>query len=1339
MARKYDLISELYARTCKKIVSSPTEWEAFLRFACNNYKLRFDEQVLVYAQRPDAVAVLEMQKENGVAWNNTFGRWVNRGAKGIAVFEDSGRNSHRLKYYFDISDTHASYHARPVPLWEMQPLYEHAVVETLEKTFGQLDSSDTLVDAILSSGKNAIKINIADYLSELLYAVEDSFLYGLADDMVIAMYQKLVTNSMAYMVMSRLGIDASIYFQHDDFSDVVNFNTPAALNALGIATGDTAKIALREIAHTIFSIEKENRKIVENKKTNYNVVEVKIQGGSYNERNNLFDAGRLLTSELKDAGAEGSDAGQIRTDEEELSERTSQDLLLQFADKLQTERASFGSGTESNRYGGEFSQTDGGEGRCDRETESYSHDVMGAEDEQHSSLGAGNRAGGSNLRLDYFDHSTEDRSIPFFGRDDDVNAILAKTPYLKASKDEIRLFFETNRDRKVQTEYIKGIFNHDYTELILEDGRRVGYKTYQNVLHLWEGSYLSRTGQSYYDWGVIAAHFDAMRLLGILYDTVKPLSTIDGQLTLIADLAEEKSSAFSFSQEVIDAVLARGSGVAEGKMRIYHQFQRSLSKDENIMFLKDEYGWGGAYPVIIGTGIDERHDGKGIHLSKGVGPNDTTLTLKWKQVETRIGELIRLGRYLTDQELSLYPEWLKRQESRSNEIAEDILTAGTVGAETTEIILPKEQDTEPAIEVVVKPDGESTIGSVPLSAPSWSGGRRSKVQTFDLFPDIPVNERHTFDFSSHVVEAVGKKERFRQNIEAIHILKSCTAEKRFATPDEQVILSRYVGWGGIPEAFDENNASWRDEFAELHALLDPVEYEAAKESVLTAFYTPPVVIQAVYSAMERMGFREGNILEPSCGIGNFIGMLPESMQNSQMYGVELDKISAGIAQQLYQKTSIVATAYEAADIPDSFFDAVVGNVPFGDIRLMDKRYDKYHFLIHDYFLAKSLDKLRPGGIMAIVTSKGTMDKESPAVRKYLSQRAELLGAVRLPNNTFKVNAGTEVVSDILFFQKRDRLMDLETDWVHLEHDENGRKMNSYFVHHPEMVLGKWETVSSRFGNVDTVLPCEGADLGILLQEAIIRIDGKITMYEIEDELSEADNSIPADPNVRNFSYTLVDGQIYFRENSKMMPVKLSGTTEKRVKGMMTIRDSVRLLIEMQSEDYPDEDIIAEQKHLNELYDSFMARYGLINSRSNVSVFSQDSSFALLSALEVLGDDGTLERKADMFYKRTIKPHIPVASVDTSSEALAVSIGEKACVDMEYMCSLSGKTEPEIYADLQGVIFLNPMYEHENTLEAKYLMFIMSANQALNLKIGLVVRLSSNWKHLAKVPQTLCPS
>lgn len=1377
MARKYDLISELYNRTCKTVVSNPQNWQAFLASACRNYKLRYDEQLLVYAQRPDATAVLEIEQ-----WNKIFGRWVNRGARGIAVFADENRSRQRLTHYFDISDTHESRYSRTVPIWDMRPEYEADVIETLESTFGEIENKSSLAEAIMGAARNAAEDNIPDYLQDLYYATEGSSFEEVEEDIVAFIYKNVVTNSVAYMMMSRLGVDTDGYFELDDFRDVTNFNTQETLNALGFATSDIAEMGLTEISKTITALNRQNRIIVGQDRNEYNKVENNDERSLDNERTDLHDGGRLQPSEPETSPAAGSDAGQIRSDEERVSEGTSQSPLLQSPDEGRTDTALGGSGTESQQDGGNNPEPDGTERGSDRTDESGGYDEMGSSDELPSQLGTGNRESGSDIRLEYYDRTHEDKSLPFFGRDEVINEILRTTPHLSASLEEIKDYYERNPDNKDRTEYVKSIFNNDYTELTLEDGRTVGYKTFENVLHLWEGKYDSRTAQSFYDWAVIARHFEAMRLLGELSDSIKPLPSMDGQMTFILDgrAEEKKTSAFTFSQEIIDAVLANGSGFSEGKMRIYEQFEKSLSAKENADFLKNEYGWGGSYPVIIGAGIDESHDGKGITITKGIGKEKPHITLSWSQVEKRIGELIRMDRYLNPKEKEHYPQWLESQEERRAKIEEtkrnrEILSNAPpeqelaeiepeeaeisqdvkyeyhlgdkvyIGASEYEILsvddervmlydydMPlfnkefsrtefdrkvRENPMNEHLIVKEEPAEERNEKEPEPVVPAWE--QKKKVKGFDLHPDVSMAERHTFNLRENEVETVGKKERFRRNIMAIQLLKKCQEENRFATPEEQIILSKYVGWGGLSEAFDENNSAWATEYLELSSVLTPEEYASARESTLTAFYTPPEVITAIYKAMEQMGFKEGNLLEPSCGIGNFIGMLPDTMQDSKIYGVELDTISAGIAQQLYQKTTIAAQGFEEINLPDSFFDGVVGNVPFGDFKVSDKRYDKHKFLIHDYFFAKSLDKLRPGGVMALVTSKGTMDKETLAVRKYIAQRAELLGAIRLPNNTFKGNAGTEVVSDILILQKRDRLIDIEPDWVHLDTDENGIKMNSYFVQHPEMILGEMKMVSGRFGMEATCVPYENADLAAQLDEAVANIHGEITEYEVEEELEEEDNSIPADPTVRNFSYTVVDNKIYYRENSRMTPVEVSATAENRIKGMIAIRNSVRTLIELQTEDYPDSEIKAEQERLNRLYDTFSGKYGLINSRANTSAFSQDSSFSLLSALEIIGEDGELERKADMFSKRTIKPHTPVTSVDTASEALAVSLGEKATIDMDYMMELSGKSENEIFEDLKGVIFLNPLYEYGNSYEPKYLMAdeYLSGNVREKLKIA----------------------
>ena len=1522
MARKFDLISELYERTCFAVTDNPVNWQSFLKTAGRNFRLRFDEQLLIYAQRPEATAVLEIER-----WNGTFGRWVNRGAKGIAVFEDADRSRQRLIHYFDISDTHESRYSRPVPIWEMRPEFEAEVIETLENTFGAVNDTTSIENVVKESIANAVEDNIADYISDFMSLGAGSDIEYLSADEANTLYLELVRNSVSYMVMARLGLDADKVYSPDDFAGISSFNSQEVLNAVGIATSDIAEMALLPVSRTISTLSKENRIIDEQEQSEYNK-DIKDERSQSDERNHIHDGGRLQSSEPEAAGADGSDSRQMVADEENLSEGTSQNPVLQSSDERDSEQPLGGGSAESDRTGGNSREADGRESGTDRADESGRYDEMGSPDEQHQELGTGNREESGNIRLEYYDRNHEDKSLPFFGGDDTIREILGTTPHLSASKEEIKDFYERNTDNATRTEYIKGIFNNDYTRLTLNDGRLVGYKTFQNVLHLWEGEYENRTAQSFYDWGVIAQHFEAMRLLGELTDTIKPLPSMDGQLTLIMSnqAEEQKTSAFTFSQEIIDAVLTRGSGVSEGKMRIYEQFEKSLSAKENADFLKNEYGWGGSYPVIIGAGIDEQHDGKGITISKGIGSDKPHITLSWSQVEKRIGDLIRMDRYLNPKEKEKYPEWLEKQEERRAELAEqrknrEILSTAPpepenkvdeteaqyeyhlgdsvyIGASQYEIlsfdenrvmlynfdmplfnkelsreefdrkvrenpmndhlkviVLPAEEkavtgeneaqndtetvqdfssktgyddaffidrDNESVAWMYYNPDSNAggqyvtntlsfdeiqqaareydsaedffdylgsianqeladvgtewfvdadrefhrtpdltdctsatmealienteradmvatNIGNVPIEdyreivatqngfdsyeemynegvrigngydkepepiVPAWEQKKKSKVKSFDLHPDIPMSERHNFDLANNQVEEVNKKERFHRNYAAIKVLKDCQSENRFATPDEQKILSRYVGWGGIPEAFDERAGAWHTEYAMLKNILTPEEYASARESTLTAFYTPPEVSTAIYKVLEQMGFQEGNLLEPSCGIGNFIGMLPKSMENAKVYGVELDTISAGIAQQLYQKSSIAAQGFEEVNVPDSFFDGVIGNVPFGDFKVSDKRYDKYNFLIHDYFFAKSLDKLRPGGVMALVTSKGTMDKENSNVRKYIAQRAELLGAIRLPNDTFKGNAGTEVVSDILFLQKRDRLIDIEPDWVHLDTDENGIRMNSYFVQHPEMILGEMKMVSGRFGPEATCEPFENADLSELLNEAVSNIHGEISEYEVADELEEEDNSIPADPTVRNFSYTVLDDKIYFRENSRMSPVEVSATAENRIKGMIGIRDCVRNLIELQTEDYPDSEIKQAQEKLNTLYDGFTKKYGLINSRANTSAFSDDSSYALLSALEVINEDGELERKADMFFKRTIKPHKPVTEVDTADEALAVSMGEKAAIDMEYMMELSGKSEEELLADLKGVIFLNPLYEYGNSYEPKYLM------------------------------------
>ena len=1406
MARKYDLISELYNRTCKTVVSNPQNWQAFLASACRNYKLRYDEQLLVYAQRPDATAVLEIEQ-----WNKIFGRWVNRGARGIAVFADENRSRQRLTHYFDISDTHESRYSRTVPIWDMRQEYEADVIETLESTFGEIENKSSLAEAIIGAARNAAEDNIPDYLQDLYYATEGSSFEEVEEDIVAFIYKNVVANSVAYMMMSRLGIDTDGYFELDDFRDVTNFNTQETLNALGFATSDIAEMGLTEVSKTITALNRQNRIIVGQDRNEYNKVENNDERSLDNERTDLHDGGRLQPSEPETSTAAGSDVGQIRSDEERVSEGTSQSPLLQSPDEGRTDTSLGGSGTESQQDGGNNPEPDGTERGSDRTDESGGYDEMGSSDELPSQLGTGNRESGSDIRLEdikplpdmggqlsFIQERAEEQTASAFSIPKEIiDNYLASGSGFANGKYRIYEQLQKSLSLKENADFLKkeygtgggtyagGVSDYNYdcdakgvrirkgyeenapeirmnwTEVAKEIGCLISDDRYLNKKEWW----------NYPEW--LAEQEVKRTRVAEQVKNREVMSTVPAEKE---PEEQEMPQDVEYEYHLGDKVYIGASeyeilSIDDERVMLYDYDMPLFNKEFSHIEFDEKVRENPMNEHLIVKEVPTEERNVTVDYNDAFFINQDNATVTWiyynpdsaagGQYVTNILNFDEITEIAKDSQTS--NEFFDRLGSIANQTLADVGTEWFSEAESRFLEKPDFTDcTQDTMQSLISEAEKSSVtevqtnmGSMPIEdyreivasqsgfdsydemykqgyrigngydkepepvVPAWE--QKKKVKGFDLHPDVPMADRHTFNLRENEVETVGKKERFRRNIMAIQLLKKCQEENRFATPEEQIILSKYVGWGGLSEAFDENNSAWATEYLELSSVLTPEEYASARESTLTAFYTPPEVITAIYKAMEQMGFKEGNLLEPSCGIGNFIGMLPDAMQDSKIYGVELDTISAGIAQQLYQKTTIAAQGFEETNLPDSFFDGVVGNVPFGDFKVSDKRYDKHKFLIHDYFFAKSLDKLRPGGVMALVTSKGTMDKENSAVRKYIAQRAELLGAIRLPNNTFKGNAGTEVVSDILILQKRDRLIDIEPDWVHLDTDENGIKMNSYFVQHPEMILGEMKMVSGRFGMEATCVPYENADLAAQLDEAVANIHGEITEYEAEEELEEEDNSIPADPTVRNFSYTVVDDKIYYRENSRMTPVEVSATAENRIKGMIAIRNSVRTLIELQTEDYPDSEIKAEQERLNRLYDTFSGKYGLINSRANTSAFSQDSSFSLLSALEIIGEDGELERKADMFSKRTIKPHTPVTSVDTASEALAVSLGEKATIDMDYMMELSSKSENEIFEDLKGVIFLNPLYEYGNSYEPKYLM----ADEYLSGNVREKLRIAKN--------------
>ena len=1464
---KIKYINEIYKEVCKLVSEDSEIWRDFLKSAGRNYKLRFDEQILIYAQRPDATAVLTIED-----WNRLFHRWVNKGAKGIAVYDNAGGENQKLRHYFDISDTHTGRNAINVPLWNYSNEYEEAVIETLEASFGELKRNNNIITAVISAAENAAKDNITDYYDFIVKVKRGSGLETFDDDELNTFVENITSASTAYMVLHRLGIYSDTLLEEKALDGIIKFNNKETLHTIGYAVSDISQMMLTEIGKTIRALQRQNEKNANRTfaDISQDLYNGKKAEGGIEDENRIHSSGRLHDSNDTNAGNAADDNRQIRTDEKRLSEKREKTTVLQPSDGLQTGSASGGNqqGSRGNAYSPDSENEEGG--RPDRKNERREYDALGSEDEQYQSQGDGNRNKRDNFQLEYFDRETEGKSLPFF-HGEKINEILLSTPYLKAPLSDIRKFYELHDDRQERIEYIKSIFNDDYTELILNDGKRVGYKTYQNVLHLWEGSYLSRSSQGYYNWNVISEHFDSLRLLKKLYDKSEPLPSIEQQ-TEFFETTDKKSR---FSQEIIDYALAQGSLIENGKFRIYEQMTKSLSSKENVEFLKNEYGWGGVHPMKSGLSISRESSSKGITLIERDGEGETKLLLKWNEVEKRIQELIKCDRYFNRKEKETYPKWLEQQEEKrqNKENAEkdkEILSASLekknsnskyievaekykefcravepydfddnyedmteeeitdsirsylinadksdldeiitqintyaeyddsfredavelvkrieeisptyefhlgdkvfIGAEEFEILAIEEDKvrlydlTFPLInrlmdraefekkaaetpgnehllrekvidvdfeeevkaeernegkttneeEKVIKESLEAEISENPNTEKTFESSEEPseiiteparakplKVKTgVLLFPEVKEDNRTQYKIKEDSFGEGIPKEKLLRNIEAIKLLKKLEEEKRLASSDEQEILAGYTGWGGLPEAFDEQG-SWHSEYLELKQLLSDEEYKAARMSSLTAFYTPPVVIKSIYKVLEQSGFSEGNILEPSCGIGNFFGMLPASMEKCRIYGVEIDDISGRIAQQLYQKSSISIDGFENVSLPDSFFDIAVGNVPFGDFKVADCRYDKHNFLIHDYFFAKALDKVRPGGIIVFITSKGTLDKENIQVRKYIAQRAELVGAIRLPDDTFKKNAGTEVTADIIVLQKRDSNIDVMPEWIYLGKDDNGIIINQYFIDNPEMILGSMQIVSGRFGPESTCKADNEVPFEVQLENAVGLLHTQITERTVAEPEMADEEYIIADPNVRNFSFAVCNDRIYFRENSIMKPVTLTATAENRIKKLIAVRDCLRKLIEYQTEDYPESFIKEEQERLNSLYDSFTKKYGLITSRANSSAFSDDSSYFLLTALEILNDDGTLKRKADIFHKRTIKPQRKIAKAETSVEALGISIGEKAKVDIGFMAQICTKTEEEVVDDLKGIIFLNHRWREDST-EEKYL-------------------------------------
>ena len=1359
MASKLRLITDLYGETLTQISKNPDDWMSFLECAAMNYKYPFNDQVLIYTQRPEAVACAKIE-----AWNKQVGRWVNRGAKGIALLsEDNGYTN--LRYVFDISDTNSKF-GKSFRLWSVPKPYEVDIIESLENKYGELEDKSSLGLAIKSVSKILVEDNMQDYLEDLKFYRENSSLEPMTDEAVQLLFQNALENSIAFSMIKRCGLNPNDYFTNEDFTPILAFDSYETITRLGVATSEISEMGIREIYNTIKKLRiNEINKIRTfdiDKDLSYDVSESReTVERRNNDEYNLHTQRGLRDTRPSDIREQDSSGGQIRNDEVKVLEREQEISIHNSINEQSTSRTL----DEYSRSSNGESRTDSIRNESQREdnrtnetTRPYEMDRL---NEQLEDISRGDSSERIDLRLNNYDPSQS--KTHYVVVDEKINQILSTTPHLRKSNKEIKDFIQNEKDVTKRAEYLKGIFNKDYTGVIVDD-QMYGYKTFDNGILFWKGNFLSRDTESFVSWEDLTYHYDAMILLNQLNDRIEPLPSVTDQLSFLDENSEKSVSDLEFTQEFVDRYLTEQH--RDTKFSIYEQFSKSLSTENNINYLKNLYGISGSTYTIKGAGIGVNTDYKGVRFNRGYFDASAKEQLfKWNYIEKRIKTLIHEDRYLNSKELEEYPKWLDEKDQErefieaSNNLAEKIIEEPTeekyeyqyhlgdrvyIGADEYEILsigisnvvlydfkyplfnreMSKEEfdrkvqenpandhlkvkvsdikdntNEEPSsIEENVKEEISLSIEEEPEVqeeniVPVFEKKKSNKIRSFDIHPEIPTSDRNQFKITNDNLGEGSPREKFNNNVEAIRVLKKCEEENRFATSQEQEILSKYVGWGGLPQAFDEKDSSWSNEYNILKNLLDETEYSQARESTLTAFYTPPVVIRSMYKALENMGLKTGNILEPSCGVGNFIGMLPDSLEDCKLYGVELDSISGRIARQLYQKSTVAVQGYEDTNLPNSFFDVAVGNVPFGDFKVLDKKYDKHKFLIHDYFFAKTLDKARPGGVIAFITSKGTLDKENPSVRKYIAQRADLLGAIRLPNNTFKANAGTEVTSDIIFLQKRDSITDIEPDWVYLGENDDGIKMNQYFIDNPEMILGNMEMISTRFG-YDSACISDGEKLEDKLERAISNIHAEVKEYELDD-IGEEDNSIEADLTVRNFSYTLIDDKIYFRENSRMYPQELAMTTENRVKGLIEIRDCVRTLLEYQTEDYPDEDIKREQVKLNQLYDRFTKKYGLINSRGNNSAFSNDSSYYLLCSLEILDENGNLARKADMFTKRTIKPKTEITSVDNANDALIVSLSEKARVDITFMQKLCNMDMDKMLKDLDGEIFNVPEYGEPN--------------------------------------------
>ena len=1401
-----DSLVQLAQDTARRITGSHTAWMAYLQTAARLYKYPYHEQLLIFAQRPQATACAGYE-----VWKNTMRRYVRRGAKGIALLDTSG-DAPRLRYVFDVADTGELSQSRSLNLWKLSEENAQAVSLSLENGYDvpAREGLERQLRAISSQLAGACWV---DRKQEIFDIVDGSFLEGYDEGAIGASFRRAASVSLEYALRSRCGLANEGRFIREDFIPVTEWNTPEAAAALGTAVSEMSGEVLRTI-------------------------EISIRNHERSLSHDYLPAERRDPDSRPEAQRNREPApGQVRTDAQDVPANASDDAVEQPAAKRDIAGAPAGDrrgGTEPS--GTADAGADEGRGR-DGGIESQRPDAMGRPDERLQGAGRGNHPQGAGVQLSFLEglaaqpgteraesdlpsalsipqevvdevlrvggntaHHRE-RIVAAFEKQKPVtgdllrsllhggNGIVTDAGTFAAWYDETGIRISRGRSarhapsaRLVSWQEAAGRIGQ-----LLEEGRFAanvelagaeGYERFRLAEKLWylrqdfsgkalDAGYLSsfaKDGGRHFsedtEWlaekltdpafrtqltgeyrqflsdqqqsgDLLRFHFHRLdEILEALEDLDLPCRRFS------SEMAEIPSARQFITEDEIDANLAEGGLMSGSKGRIFAFFQQPHSNKEQVDFLKQEYGTGGrSHALSNADGSDESHSGKGMRYQKRDCPE---VRLTWQKVAGRIAGLIRQGLYLTEQEQAEHDR-IQAEKVRAGEdtihptaIREALERRGIVGGQVAD---PERAKSDPFIQQVMA-DAEQASAS-PEEAPDGTGeapfpyavgdtvrledgkpfvieevgtftirlrdpslaypliraeSRESFARLMERYPQTALSSAQNFRITDDDLGVGGAKTRYGWNVAAIRTLRALEAEDRSATLQEQETLSRYVGWGGIPQAFDAQNEDWRREYAELKALLSETEYASARASTLNAHYTSPTVIRAIYDAVEQMGFRTGNILEPAMGVGNFFGLLPESMAGSRLYGVELDSLTGRIARQLYPEADITVAGFETTDRRD-FFDLAVGNVPFGNYQVNDKAYNKLGFSIHNYFFAKAIDQVRPGGVVAFVTSRYTMDAKDSTVRRYLAQRAELLGAIRLPDNAFKANAGTEVVSDIIFLQKRDRPLDIVPEWTQTGQTGNGFTMNQYFIDHPEMVLGRPTAESTQYGKQDyTVAPIEGLELADQLHDAVKYIRG--TYLEAEPpELGAGEAiraAIPADPNVKNYTYTVVDGQVYYRENSLMVRPDLSAAAEARVRGMVSLRDCVQELIALQMDPAtPDSAIRDQQAELNRLYDAYTAKHGLLNSRGNAQAFSDDSSYYLLCSLEILDEDGNLRRKADMFTRRTIRPAQAVDHVDNASEALALSIAEKAGVDMAYMEQLTGQTRDELASQLQGAIYRLP--------------------------------------------------